>query len=145
MRKEFKLRIGIKEYIEHLEAVGKRPSTVKTAQRTMDLFIGHLGEGKEVAKIMPVHVAGFFKSEAATTLRDKLRAKASILQIRRIVRDALVYWYAQGYLDSVPLPKNEKKFLEPSNNGKATVAPAAETTEAQPEPVEPEQTAAESN
>ena len=128
MSTSINLKDAAVKYIKHLEAIGKRPSTVKTAQRTMDLFVGHLGEDKETAKILPVHVAGFFKSEAATTLRDKPRAKASILQIRRIVRGALVFWHEQGYLDSVPLPKDEKKFLEPKTNGKAK----AETTDAQP-------------
>jgi hypothetical protein len=137
---ELALSIGIEEYIEHLAAIGKKASTVGTAKRTMALFGEHLGAKKVVAKIMPVHVAGFFKSDAATTLRDKPRAKASILQIRRIVRGALVFWHEQGYLDSVPLPKDEKKFLEPKTSGKGKT----ETTEMQPEPVEPEQPAAES-
>ena len=128
------LKDAAAKYTEHLEAVGKKPSTVKTAQRTMDLFVGHLGEGKEVGKILPVHVAGFFKSEAATTLRDKPRAEASILQIRRIVRGALVFWHEQEFAESVALPKAEKKFLEPRKNGKATAEPTVETTEAQPDP-----------
>jgi hypothetical protein len=128
MSTSINLKDAAAKYIEHLEAIGKRPSTVKTAQRTMDLFVGHLGEGKEVAKILPVHVAGFFKSEAATTLRDKPRAKASILQIRRIVRGALVFWHQQKHLEKVPLPKGEKRFLEPHKTTKAK----AETTDAQP-------------
>ena len=125
------LKDAVAKYIEHLEAIGKRPSTLGTARRTMDLFVVHLGEGKEIAKILPVHVAGFFKSEAATTLRDKPRAKASILQIRRIVRCALVFWHEQGHLETVPLPKDEKKFLEPRKTpkakAKAEAQPAATT------------------
>jgi hypothetical protein len=109
--KEVELHIGIEEYIEHLTAIGKKPSTVGTAKRTMALFGEHLGAKKVVAKIMPVHVAGFFKSEAATILKGKARAKASILQIRRIVRNALVWWHEQGYLVSVPLPKDENRFI----------------------------------
>jgi len=140
MSTSINLKDGAAQYIEHLEAIGKKPSTVGTARRTMDLFVGHLGEAKEVAKILPVHVAGFFKSEAATTLKGKPRAKASILQIRRIVRGALVFWHEQGLLESVPLPKTEKKFLEPRKSRK----PKAETTAAQAEPVDPEQATAES-
>ena len=129
MTKTTELSIGIEEYIEHLTAIGKKASTVGTAKRTMALFKENLGAKKVIAKIMPVHVAGFFKSDAATTLRDKPRAKASILQIRRIVRGALVFWQEQGYLDNVPLPKDEKKFLEPRKSPKAK----AETSDAQPE------------
>ena len=133
MSTSINLKDGAAQYIEHLEAVGKKPSTVGTARRTMDLFVGHLGEGKEVAKILPVHVAGFFKSEAATTLNGKPRAKASILQIRRIVRGALVFWHEQGLLDNVPLPKTEKKFLEPRKDGKARAEANAQSDDAQPE------------
>ena len=133
MTTELELRIAIEEYLEHLKALGKKASTVGTAKRTMDLFEEHLGPKKVVAKIMPVHVAGFFKSEAATMLKGKPRAKASILQIRRIVRSALVWWHEQGHLESVPLPKEDKKFLEPRKNGKATADPTVETTEAQSE------------
>jgi len=125
---ELSIGIGIEEYIEHLAAIGKKASTVGTAKRTMALFQENLGAKKAIAKIMPVHVAGFFKSDAATTLRDKPRAKASILQIRRIVRGALVFWHEQGHLETVPLPKDEKKFLEPRKSQKTK----AEATEAQP-------------
>ena len=133
MSTSINLKNGAAQYIEHLMAIGKKPSTVGTARRTMDLFVGHLGEGKEVAKILPVHVAGFFKSEAATTLNEKPRAKASILQIRRIVRSALVFWHEQGLLDNVPLPKTEKKFLEPRKDGKARAEANAQSDDAQPE------------
>ena len=133
MSTSINLKDGAAQYIEHLEAIGKKPSTVGTARRTMDLFVGHLGEGKEVAKILPVHVAGFFKSEAATTLNEKPRAKASILQIRRIVRGALVFWHEQGLLDNVPLPKTEKKFLEPRKNDKARAEARVQNADAQPE------------
>ena len=118
------LKDGAAQYIEHLEAIGKKPSTVGTARRTMDLFVGHLGEGKEVAKILPVHVAGFFKSEGATTLNEKPRAKASILQIRRIVRSALVFWHEQGYAATVAIPKEDKRFIEPRKSRKTEAQPA---------------------
>ena len=104
-------------YLEHLKAIGKKPSTLGTTRRTLDLLIAEMGEEKEVGKILPLHVDKFFKSESATMQpgKDGLkpRAQASILQIRRIVRSALVYWQKQGYSKNVALPKNERKFLEP--------------------------------
>ena len=134
---EVELHIGIEEYIEHLEAVVKRPSTVGTTKRTLQLFEENLGARKVIAKILPVHVAGFFKSEAATTLKGKPRAEASILQIRRIVRSALVWWQEQGYLSNVPVPKSEQRFLEPRQSQKAKSEdsnPQPETTaDSQPE------------
>lgn len=106
------LKTCIEEYLQHLADIGKKPSTIGTSKRALDLLLEALGEGKATRKIMPVHIATFFKSEAATTLNDKPRAKASILQIRRIIRGALVWWTEKGYLDSVPLPKDEKRFVK---------------------------------
>ncbi|MFH1531073.1 MAG: hypothetical protein ABIK09_10120 [Pseudomonadota bacterium] len=132
--KEIELHVGIEEYIEHLIATGQKPSTVGTAKRTLALVEEHLGAKKVIAKIMPVHVAGFFKSEAATTRNGKPRAQASILQIRRIVRSALVWWQAKGHMETVPLPKDEKKFLDGGKGRKAletATEPAADATAAE--------------
>ena len=134
---ELELHIGIEEYIEHLVATGQRPSTVGTAKRSLALFEEGLGAKKVIAKIMPVHVAGFFKSEAATTQPGKdgpkPRAKASILQIRRIVRSALVWWQEQGYAATVAIPKEDKRFLEPRKSLKTEAQPAPQSDEAQRE------------
>ena len=104
-------------YLEHLKAIGKKPSTIGTAKRTMDLLIAEMGEEKEVGKILPLHVDKYFKSEAATMQPGKdgpkPRAEASVLQIRRIVRAALVWWKEENYSARLPLPADEKKYLEP--------------------------------
>jgi len=121
-------------YVEHLEKAGKKPSTLGTTRRTLDLLATHMGEDKIVEKILTVHVAGFFKSEAATMQPGKdgprPRAEASILQIRRIVRSALVWWHEQDFFSGdVPLPKDEKRFLESRNDGKAKDTKNATATE----------------
>ncbi|MBM4354101.1 MAG: hypothetical protein FJ109_09960 [Deltaproteobacteria bacterium] len=143
---ELELHIGIEEYIEHLVATGQKASTVGTAKRSLALFEEGLGAKKVIAKILPVHIANFFKSEAATMQPGKdgpkPRAEASILQIRRIVRAALVWWHEQGYAAGVPVPKTEQRFLEPHKTRKTEAQPAphsdatqqaGETTETQPE------------
>ena len=130
-------------YLEHLKAIGKKPSTIGTARRTLDLLIAEMGEDKEVGKILPLHVDKFFRSDAATTQSGKdgpkPRAEASQLQIKRIVRSAIVWWHGENYSKTVALPKNEKHFLEPKvkkikqNNNAETPAseeaPAPESSE----------------
>ncbi len=110
------LKEACEQYLEHLKAVGKKPSTLGTARRTLDLLISEMGEDKEVKKILPLHVDKFFKSESATMQPGKdgpkPRAQASILQIRRIVRQSLVYWHEQGFSPSVALPREDKKYLD---------------------------------
>jgi len=130
-------------YLEHLKAIGKKPSTIGTARRTLDLLIAEMGEDKEVGKILPLHVDKFFKSESATMQPGKdgmkPRAEASQLQIKRIVRSALVWWHGENYSKTVALPKNEKRYLElkakkviKNNNAKTPAneeTPAPESSE----------------
>jgi len=129
------LKEACEKYLEHLKSIGKKPSTLGTAKRTLDLLIADMGEEKEVGKILSVHVDKFFKSEAATMQTGKEglkpRAQASVLQIRRIVRSALVYWHEQGLSKTIALPKDEKHFIEPKEKpapvkteGKSTAAKA---------------------
>ena len=125
--KQITLKNAAESYIQHLQDKGQKPSTVGTARRTLALLVAEMGEEKDVAKILPVHVNKFFHSEAATTLKGKPRAEPSVLQIRRVVRAALVHWHHRRWLASVPLPASDKHFLEPKEKkgkqGKKTVAP----------------------
>jgi len=129
------LKEACEKYLEHLKSIGKKPSTLGTAKRTLDLLIADMGEEKEVGKILSVHVDKFFKSEAATMQQGadgpKPRAQASVLQIRRIVRSALVYWHEQGLSKTIALPKDEKHFIEPKDK------PAPSTGEEKPKADKP--------
>jgi hypothetical protein len=125
-------------YIQHLVEIGQKASTVGTARRSLDLLIADMGEGKAVDKILPLHTAAFFKSEAATMQPGKegpkLRAQASVFQIRRIVRAALVWWHGQGWSKTVALPATEKAFLE-GRKGKKEKATEPTELAAPAEPV----------
>jgi hypothetical protein len=144
------LKAAAAAYVVHLGAKGSKPSTIGTVKRTLDLLVEALGEDKEVGKILAVHVDGFYKSEAATMLKGKPRAEASILQIRRIVRAALVWWHEQGYSERLALPAEQRAIQEKHANaaerrakkGKGqdeapAAEPAAEPTDATPSPAEP--------
>ena len=111
--KQINLQHAVESYIQHLQDKGQKPSTVGTARRTLALLVAEMGEKKDVAKILPVHVNKFFNSEAATMLKGKPRAQASVLQIRRVVRGALMHWHNRRWMASVPLPASDKHFLEP--------------------------------
>jgi len=126
------LKAASAAYVVHMGAVGKKPSTIGTVKRTLDLLIEAMGEDKEVAKILPVHVDGFYKSEAATMLKGKPRAQASVLQIRRIVRAALVWWHEQGYSARLPLPAAEKTIQDKHANAAERRAKKAKATDAEP-------------
>ena len=130
-KKEITIVKAAENFIAELEALGKKPSTIGTSRRTLDLLVACLGEDKQVGKILPVHISKFFGSEAATKQpgKDGLkpRAQASVLQIRRIVRQFMVYLVEQKHLDKIALPKDE---LE---RGGGVRQPAAETEPAEAE------------
>ena len=130
--KTITLKAGAAAYLVHLKAIGKKPSTLGTVKRTLDLLIAHMGEDKEVGKILPVHVDGFYKSEIATTLKGKPRAQASVMQIRRIVRAALVWWHEQGYSERLALPAAEKAIQDKHANAAARRAKKAKAKGVEP-------------
>ena len=102
----------IPEYLAHLKSQGKKESTRYTVNLNLNLMVKHFGEGKEVAKILPAHVSSFFKSDLATTVHGRPRSEPTILQIKRITRQFLVWANEQGYISSIPLPADEKRFLK---------------------------------
>lgn len=137
---------GANEYVAFLEKNGKaKASTIGTVRRTLDLLKKEMGDGKEIGKILATHVDAFYKSETATMQQGKdglrPRATASILQIRRIVRAALVWWKEQGYTDRLPLPADEKAVHEKHQHAAEKKAAKAERktkkgAEDTPEPAE---------
>lgn len=112
-----KLTEAIAKYTEQLEAEGKKPSTVKTTGRILKRLVEAWGEQKELEKVLPVHVATFFNSDATTGRGSEANAKKSamqtVLQIRRTIRHFLVWCQGQGWLKDVPLPKDEKEKTQP--------------------------------
>jgi hypothetical protein len=126
------LKEACEAYVAHMKEKGQSASTLGTIQRTLALLLEEMGEDKEVGKILPVHVDKFFKSEKATQQPGKdgmkPRAQASVLQIRRITRMALVHWHEQGLIAKVPVPGSEKHLVEKAEQR------AAERTEAEAKP-----------
>ena len=151
------LKEACEAYNAHMKEKGQSASTLGTIQRTLALMLEEMGENREVGKILPVHVDKFFKSEKATMQPGKdgmkPRAQASVLQIRRITRMALVWWKEAGYTERLAIPGDEKKFVEkaerlateraeaeakPKKTRKAKSEPEMETA---PEPTEPNEAA----
>ena len=151
------LKEACEAYNAHMKEKGQSASTLGTIQRTLALMLEEMGENREVGKILPVHVDKFFKSEKATMQPGKdgmkPRAQASVLQIRRITRMALVWWKEAGYTERLAVPGEEKRLVEkaerlateraeaenkPKKTRKAKSEPEMETA---PEPTEPNEAA----
>jgi len=149
------LKEACEAYLGHMKEKGQSPSTLGTIQRTFALLLEEMGESREVGKILPVHVDKFFKSEKATMQPGKdgmkPRAQASVLQIRRITRMALVWWKEAGYTERLAVPGEEKRLVEKAERlaterAEAEAKPkktrkAKAESEAAPEPTEPSEAA----
>ena len=117
---------GAQAYLAHLEEQGRSSSTCGTAKRALALLVTHLGPDREVGDVAGKALDGFFASEAATKLRDKPRAPASIAQLRGIVRATFAWWQQRPpaarpapRLAPAPAPTRATKPLVPA------AAPAA--------------------
>jgi len=107
---------ALPEYLEYLKGQSKKESTINTIGRLLKLVIKHLGEQKQMSKILPTHIAGFFKSDLANKVKDRPMAEPTRLQIRRVTRQFLVWAHETGLVDKVPLPKEEMKLVKPGNS-----------------------------
>jgi hypothetical protein len=118
MSKEITMKAAMRKYLEHLEGLGKSQSTRQTVDRDLQLLAAYLGDEKIVSKIIPVHVANFFRSEPVNKIGDPPRDRrpATVLQIKRITRQYLLWAQEQGYLTRAPLPKEEAKFVKEKTN-----------------------------
>jgi len=117
-KKTVTIKEAAERYIEHLKELGKNERTIETYARHLDLAIQHFGEAKEIAKILPVHVAAFFKSDAVNKLirepkkegeprRERFRSHHTVSQTKRVLRMMLVFCKEKGFVGKVAIPKSE--------------------------------------
>ena len=139
-KKTITIKEAAEKYLARLKELGKNERTIYTYSRHLDLAIEHFGEGKDIAKILPVHVAAFFKSDIVNKLirepkkegdprRERSRSPHTIAQTKRVLRMMLVFCKEQGWTDKVPLPKSEMGKVKTSAEADPTAEgeqPAAE-------------------
>ena len=110
------IKEAAEKYVAHLTELGKNERTVITYGRHLDLAVAHFGEGKDIAKILPVHVSAFFKSDAVNKLirepkkegeprQERPRSHHTVAQTIRVFKQMLVFCKDHGWTDKVPLPK----------------------------------------
>ena len=125
------LKEAIPEYVKVLEEKGKSKSTRYTVNLDLNYLLNFLGEKKELKNILTVHIAKFFKSDVVNKSKDKPRSIHTINQIKRITRQFLVWCKEQGFIDVLPLTKEESKFLD---GNKKKTKPKKDETEQEQKP-----------
>jgi len=104
------IKTAIENYLTEINASDKAKTTKYTFGNCLSIMQTHFGDDKEVKNILPVHMAGYFKSEGVMGTTDKPKAKPTVDQIKRIARQFLVWAQGQGYIEKLPLPKEEMEI-----------------------------------
>ena len=103
------LKEAVDLYLAHLKQIGKAEPTIYTYGQDLALAVGYFGADKDLAKLIPAQVAGFFKSEAMNKVSGSGREKSiiTITKTRRVFRQMLVFCKEKGWIATVPLTKDE--------------------------------------
>src|SRR6267154_659171 len=97
------------QYVKHLIDLKQSASTTGTTRRILARMMGKRGEDKDLTKLLPAHVAGFYSDNAVDGKGKPLDEKTTA-QLRRIVRNYLVWCQEQGYIETLPVPGEEKQI-----------------------------------
>jgi hypothetical protein len=104
---EMALNTAVEDYMKHLELNGKKPRTLYTYGKDCEQIIAFFGQEKLLKNILPVHVAAFYKSDALLKIpkNGKQRQPETVRKTKRVFRMLLTWAKEQGFIESVPLPR----------------------------------------
>ena len=104
---EITLGQAMTDYLEHLKAAGKGERTIYTYSRDAEQIIGFFGADRKLTSILTPHVGKFLKSDALLRLPNgSERAQPTVRKTVRVLRMFLVWVRDNGYIDTLPLPKD---------------------------------------
>jgi len=93
-------------YLEHLEAQGRSRGTLFSYGIELKTAGRELGGDRLIADLTPEQVLAYFNSPKVIQLKSgRPKARPSIDKTRRVLRLALVWAVAQGWLAQAPLPQ----------------------------------------
>ena len=103
------LKTAVEKYMAHLEAEGKTERTRYTYHMDLKLALEHFGEEKDITKLIPAQVAKFFGCDLVTKVPKSGRDKSeiTITKTKRVFRQMLVFCRDQGWIEKLPLTKDE--------------------------------------
>jgi len=93
-------------YVKHLEKAGKSSGTQFSYAMDLKLALAELGEKTKLSTLTAAKVAAFFECERTTTTRSGLpKADVTVRKTQRVLRFALEFAVAEGWLETAPLPE----------------------------------------
>jgi hypothetical protein len=104
------MKLLSERYIQHLSESGKSQGTALSYLIEMTTATKFLGEDTAIASLTPDDVRRFNDSRIVMFKRDGKTPKAapSYLKTQRVLRLALVWAAEQGWIETAPIPADEK-------------------------------------
>jgi pyruvate dehydrogenase E2 component (dihydrolipoamide acetyltransferase) len=94
-----------KAYEGVMRGAGKTPGTIASYRAELALAMKHLGEATPIADLTVDQVRAYFESAPVTRLRSgRAKSPLSIDKTRRVLRLALLWAEAQGWVAKAPVP-----------------------------------------
>ena len=122
------LKEAVEKYMEYLAECGKTERTQYTYKKDLDLALEFFGETKEIARLIPAHIAKFFKSDFVNKVPKSGREKSplTIEKTRRVFRQMLVFCKEQNFIEKISLPKDEMAKIKETADPEQPTEAAAE-------------------
>ena len=93
-------------FFQYMADKGTIPSTLKTYRRDWGVIEDYFGGAKKLINILPVHIAGFAKSEALNEKADgNPKAQRTIDKTARVFRMFINFCLETGRISKNPIPK----------------------------------------
>lgn len=94
------------EYLELLKTQNKSTKTIYTYGKDIEQILAFFGPDRAIDKITLPQVGKFYRSDELLTLPNGTkRAPRTVLKTVRVFRMFMTWAQAQGYIDTLPLPK----------------------------------------
>jgi len=106
-KKTATLHDAAQAFLKHLESLGKKPATIFTYGKDLQLAEEFFGADKPLSGILAPHVGRFVGSDRLRKLPNgKVRADRTVDKTMRVFRMFLLWAQETGRIESLPLPKD---------------------------------------
>ena len=99
------LKQASEAYLKHLESLGKKPATVFTYGKDLEVIRGYFGDETKLSGLQPAKVGKWLKSDSLLKSPEgKARAERTVAKTVRVFRMMLVWCEETKRVKKLPLP-----------------------------------------
>ncbi|MFQ5647362.1 MAG: hypothetical protein ACE5GM_10560 [bacterium] len=121
----------VTEYLDSLHQSKTKESSVKIYERCLGVALEYFGNEKKLTSILVLHTGKFYASDLVNKnpKTGAPRAEATVKQIKRVFRQCLEFALAQGFVDTLQVPKSEMEHARSRKRSTKTETPQLEVSE----------------